>query len=272
MKLDYDRAWREATGLMRDNRALLTAMAGIFFFLPYAVLLVTLPRIATLPTPSPDADFSAMMAAMTEFYGQVWWAILLIGLVVTAGTLSMLALLKLRAKPTVGQAIGGGLTATLPYLVAIVLQSLATGIATGLISLITAATGVPLIALAGLILALAVQFYILVKFSLTAPVMAIGGVHNPLNAMKASWQMTKGNSRRLLGFYALLFLAFTVTALVVSMLTGVLLALGSESIQSLGSAIVSAGLISAALVLFVCVLAAIYTQLGRAAAATPARD
>ncbi len=263
MKFDYDRAWRETRQLAGDNLGLVGAIGGMFFFLPYAILLVALPSLAALPAPAPDSSPDAMMGAMMEFYGQIWWALLIVALFVTMGTLAIVGLLKLRPKPTVAQASRNAFLGALPYVVAILIQSLAVGLAAGMVMALTAATGVAAIAFLGFLIAVGLEFYMFARLSLTGPVVAVEGERNPVRALATSWRITSGNGTRLLGFYALLFIGFVVSALVLMMIFGLLFALGGEAVQLFGSALLAAAMIAGFLTLLSCVLAAAHTQLSR---------
>ena len=270
MKFDYDSAWRDARNMARENRGLLGAIAGIFVFLPYALLLILLPTIAALPELPDDATFEQAMAAMDAFYAQTWWAFALVLVLVTVGLLAMLALLGRRQRPTVGEAIGIAGKAVLPAGLALILQSLGTNFVALAVISIAGLIGNPALLFVAAVLALGLSLYLSTRLSLAAPVVAIGGERNPFKALRRSWENTRGNGMRLLGFYALLFLAVVVVALVATLITGVLAALVGEAGADVISMVFGAALMSAIIVLSAVVLAAVHRQFTRLA--TPRDD
>ncbi len=258
MKLDMGNAWNEATNLLSANRELLAIIAGIFVFLPAIVLAVIAPEVAAGPTELNPED---PMAAAREFYSANGIWLLLIAIINAVGSLSLFALLR-DNRPTVGEAISTGLKSLLPYLGAQILLIIALSIALGVpVGLAIAAGGPAVGALVGIIAAVAF-IYVMIKFSLLAPAMVIDGELNPVNALRASWNATKGNSLRLLLFYVLLGIAVVVVAAVFALITGLFVAmLGTGSVAAmLGGAL--NGLVSAVwAVVIVAVLSATYRQL-----------
>lgn len=263
MKFDYDQAWRDTTTLLSGNIGLLAVIAGIFFFLPYAALMVALPGMGAMTQPDPAAGPEAMMGAMMDFYRDYWWALLAIGIVQGIGMLAMLALLRRRANPTVGEALATGVKSVLPYLGAQILQTLAvTAIVLVLVGGASLTGSMALAVLFGIV-ALVLALYVFTKLSLVAPVIAIEGVLNPITALRKSWTLTKGNSVRLFFFYLLILIACMVAGGLLSLILNLGFALGGEEVQLFGAAVVSALINSALVVLFVALLAAIHTQLAR---------
>ena len=65
-----------------------------------------------------------------------------------------------------------------------------------------AAAGAAVAALLALV-AVVAFVYVMVKFSLTAPVIVMEHQLNPVRALARSWHLTRGNSLRLFGFYLL---------------------------------------------------------------------
>lgn len=261
MKFDYDRAWRDAVGLMADNRTLLAGIAGIFFFVAYVALLLSLPLIATMP--AADADFATVMAAMEKVSEEARWAFILVAISIVYGTLAMLALLKLRSRPTVGEALTIAGAALVFYLIAFFIQLIAIQLVIVIIATVVGVLGLAALEAVALGLAIYLIIYLMVRFSMTAPVMVIEGVRNPFRALRQSWSMTQGNGGRITGFYLLIFLAFMVVSMVSAMIGGALLAMAGEATARFGDAIISGVILSAAYTLLACILAASYAQLSR---------
>ena len=131
-----------------------------------------------------------------------------------SATLALLALLRDHSRPTVGEALRRGLVGLLPgdrRLHAAGRSALGSSLAVVLVADRRAGRrpvaggadrrahrrGRSLI-------------YVLVKLSLSLPVIAIDKVHNPFTALARSWRLTKGNSFRLFLFYLLLFIVYLV--------------------------------------------------------------
>lgn len=263
MKFDLDTAWKDAVGLLRRNASLLAVVSGVFFFLPYAGIAIGIPEMSALSEAQASGNFEAMMAAIEAVYGTYWYVFLAMAIVQGIGLLAMLALLRRRANPTVGEALGSGARLVISYLAAQILQGmLIIGVAFFLTA-IFALTGVVAIAALGGVLAFVVACYLVTKLSLVAPVIGIEEERNPVAALKRSWALTKGNSMRLFLFYVLLIVAFLVVSLLVSLVLGLVFALAGEQAATLGEAVIS-GLINAIMiVVMVCVMAAAHTQLVR---------
>jgi len=263
MKFDLDTAWKDTTRLLRDNFGLLAVVAGVFYFIPYAAALLWIPGLAELTMGQFDPSSAEMEAMANEMLAGYWWALVLLGIIQGTGLLAMLALLRRRANPTVGQAISTGSKSVLSYLAAQMLQAMVLAIVVFLLIGIPVATGLTPLAVIGGIAGLVVVAYVLTKLSIAAPVIAIDSQLNPVAALTRSWRLTKGNSVRLFFFFFLLLIAYIVISTIVSMIFALLFAMGGAEVQSFGQAI-SASLMNALLALFfACVLAAIHTQLTR---------
>jgi hypothetical protein len=265
MKLDMGAAWNEATRMISANRELVAIIAGIFVFLPAIVLAVIAPGVAAGPTNmNPDDP----MAAMTEFYSANGIWIFVIAIINAIGSLSLFALFT-DGRPTVGDAISTGVKTLLPYLAAQILLVLALAVVLGLPVGLAATLGGPVAgALVGIIAAVAL-LYVMIKVTLLAPAMVIGGILNPVSALKASWNATKGNSLRLLLFFFLLGLAVVVVAAVFGLISGLFVAmLGTGSVAAMIGGALN-GLVSAIwAVLIVAVISATYRQLSGPTAAS----
>lgn len=263
MKFDLDTAWKDTTRLLRDNFSLLAVVAGVFYFIPYAAALLWIPGLADLTMGQFDPSSPETEAMANEMFAGYWWALVLLGIVQGIGLLAMLALLKRRASPTVGQAISAGGKSVLSYIAAQLLQAVILTIVIFLLIGLPVASGLTPLAIIGGIAGLVVVAYVLTKLSIAAPIIAIDGQLNPVAALTRSWHLTKGNSVRLFFFYFLLLVAYIVISTIVSMVFALLFAMGGAEVQSFGQAI-SASLMNALLALFFAgVLAAIHTQLTR---------
>ncbi len=263
MKFDLDTAWKDAMGLLSRNRGLLAVIAGVFFFLPYAALAIALPGMGDLEAAQASGNLDAMMGAINDLYASYWWVYLILAIVQGTGLLAMLALVRRRANPTVGEALSTGVKSVPTYIAAQLLQTALFAIVAGLLIGVGAVTGLPALAVLGGVIAFVVVCYIVTKLSLAAPVIAIEGQLNPIRALQRSWALTRGNSIRLFFFYLLLLAAFVVLSIVISLVLGLAFAIAGEQAALLGEAVISGLLNAIMIVVIVCVLAAVHTQLGR---------
>ncbi|GGD58152.1 hypothetical protein GRI62_01650 [Erythrobacter arachoides] len=261
--LDMGLAWNDAVALLRANLRVVLIVAGVFFFLPNAIAAVAMPQPAELDAmaSSPDLaeNMDAFMAALSGYYASIWWVFALIALLQAMGMIGLLALLTDAARPTVGQALGFGARALVPYIAAQVLVTVIIVLVGGLLVGIGAAINPALAVLLGLV-ALVMALYLYVKFSLVSPVIAIEKVMNPLRAIIRSWQLTKGNSLRLFFFYFLLVLVALVIFAVASMVLSIFSLAGDEA--GLFASAIGGSLIQMALIVVMLgVLAAVHRQL-----------
>lgn len=266
-KLDMGKAWVQATGLMSANRDTISAIAGLFFFLPSMASALFVPELANPSQPAAPADadpalvMQAMVDQMSAIYAANWPILLAIFVVQFIGSMSLFALLTDRGNPTVGEALGTGLKSMPSYIAAqllmVLLASLAIGLPLGVIS----ALGGPAVAALAALIAFALIVYVLVKLSLVAPVIAIEGERNPFTAIGRSWQLTKSNSLRIFVFILLLVVVIGIISALVSGIIGLVLAALGDTVAAIGNGVVSALVNAILTVVFLVVTVAIYRQL-----------
>ncbi|WP_126172962.1 hypothetical protein [Altericroceibacterium xinjiangense] len=256
MKFDMSHAWRDAVAMIKTNREVLLIVAGIFFFFPALATSLLVPGMQDALVNQPDVG-----QAVLQVYGDYWWLILLVAIAQTIGMLTLLALLRDKSQPTVGEAIRTGLTGVLPYLLATLL--IAFGVFAVLMVLvgIPAASGSGVLAALGTLAFIALAIYCFVKLSLIPPVIAVDKLLNPVAALQRSWNLTKGAGLRLLVFYLLIGIAYMVVMLVLGMVLGALVLVLGESLGQVIEAVVSSLLDAAVTVIFVAVLAGVHRQL-----------
>lgn len=244
-KLDMGRAWNEATALLSANRDVVLVVAAVFFFLPNAVSALLLPSqeafVMQMEALGAQPDPEDLMALFSDYLAQSWWIFVLFGLIQAAGVLGLLALLTDEARPTVGEALGFGLKALVPYIVAQILLGMIMVAVPLLLVALGVAISTGLAALLGMV-GLVLVIYLWIKFSLLSPVIAIEKVMNPAAALARSWRLTKGNSLRIFAFFGLLVLAAIVLSAVAGMVFALFLLLGEEIglfASAIGNGIVS---------------------------------
>lgn len=252
---DSNRAWGNASAALRANREVVLALAGVFFLLPSLVIALLYPQPETVP----GADQAAMMAQAEAYYRQTWPIALPLAALQAAGTLGLLTLLTDRARPTVGEAIKAGIGALLPYMASQIILGMGVGMLFLMIAGVAAGVGLPWLAV---ILAVVVGAPVMTRFALTAPVVAIERWRNPLAALRRAWQLSAGNTWRLLVFFGLILLAFVIIMSVVMGLTGIVLALLLPApAVAMVKAVISSAIGAALVVLLVACLAATHAQL-----------
>jgi len=265
-KLDMGKAWTQATGLIGANRDTISAIAGLFFFLPTLALALFAPELATpeavaAPDGDPQAAMQAMVDQITQAYADNWLLFAAMTLAQFVGSLSLLALLTDRAHPTVREALTSGLRSLPSYLGAQLLSALGVALAIGIPLGLVAAAGSPVATvLVGIVLVI-IGVYIFIKFSLIAPVIAIDGELNPIKALARSWRLTKGNSFRIAAFLALLFVTIGIIAALVTGILGLVLSAFGAQVANVGNGLVSAVINTGIGVIFLVVIAAIHRQL-----------
>lgn len=275
IKLDMGKAWTQTTALIGANKDTISALAGLFFFLPsFAAGLVMPEASTTVPVGGPRAGGDPQVAMqqaldqITALYADNWVLLVAVSVAGFVGSMSLLALLTDRGNPTVGEALGKGLRSIPSYIAAQLLSALAAGLAIGIPLGIAGAVAPPAVAALVALVMLVGVLYGAIKLSLIAPVIAIDEERNPFAAIARSWRLTKGNSLRILGFFVLLFIVIVIIgALVQGVLTLALSAIGGE-VARIGIAGLSALINAIMTVVFLVVLAAIHRQLG---GATPER-
>ncbi|MBO0749858.1 MAG: hypothetical protein J2O44_05460, partial [Porphyrobacter sp.] len=203
MKLEMNRAWNDALRLLRVSRDVILVVAGVFFFLPYFTFMVLAPDPFAGKSPTSPADVEAMMNRLTHFYGEVWWAILLIVILQAIGMLGLIALLTDHRRPTVGEALKTGARKAPSYIAAYLLVGIAMGAVMMLLMLIAALGGTAWLGTLAVLAIVVAWIVAFVRFSLVAPVLVKEETFNPLTALGRSWRLTSGNGWRLFAFFFL---------------------------------------------------------------------
>ncbi len=265
-KLDMGRAWTQATALIGANRDTISAIAGLFFFLPSFAGAVFVPELANPPQPSgpsgadPEVAMRALVEQVSAIYAANWPLLLGLTLIQFIGSMALFALLTDRGNPTVGEALGTGLKSIPSYIAAQLMSALGTGLVIAVpVTLLTLAA--PAAGALALLLAVPLMVYLFVKFALTAPVIAIEGERNPVAALLRSWRLTRANSLRIFLFLFLLMFTIGIIAALVSGILGLVLSALGEPVASIGIDLVSALVNALVTVIFLVVTVAIHRQL-----------
>ena len=287
-RFDGNQAWNEAMRLVSANREVLLVMAGVFVFLPaVAMAFFTGPQQAEMITTFmnamkhgaadfKDPAFMAKMQAMNAANASLMPYTLLLMLASVVGKLGMMALLTDHRRPTVGEALMIGVK-SLPtliavavllfigYLVFIIAAGLAIGLPAAMLGMISQVL-VGVFAVVAVIALMAAIAVIVTRLSMIYPVTIIEGESNPIEVIKGSWRMVKGNTRRLFLFFLLLLVAYFVVMSVAAMvLIGLVTTIAGKGLAlTLGTGIVQGVLAAAFSVVITAVLVAIHRQLAGA--------
>ncbi|MEW9854951.1 hypothetical protein [Novosphingobium sp. M1R2S20] len=259
MKLDTNRAWKEASRNISRNRDAVLAVAGVFFLLPQLVLALFFPQ----PEPAAGMSEQQIMDLASAYYLSTLPVMLPLILAQAVGTLGLLSLLSHADRPTVGEALRRGLAGLPTYLGAQLVVGVGVGLAGGLLLSILALSGAAALAVAGLAMVVLAAIAIAVRVSLSGAAVAVGGERNPLRALRRSWALTAGNGWRLFGFYALFLIAFLVILTMVSVVLGIPLQMlgGGTHAATVMTSVISSTLNALMALYLVGIIGAVHSQL-----------
>ena len=258
MKLDSNRAWKHASGNVARNRDALLAVAGVFFLLPQLALALFFPQ----PEPTAGMNEQQIAALVQSYYASALPVMIPMVICQAMGTLALMTLLNNAARPTVGDALRWALGGLLTYLGAQMVMGIGVGVMGGLVLTVLSLSGVAAVALAGLLLVVIIAIMLLLRVSLSGAVVAIEGERHPIKALQRSWALTAGNTSRLLGFYALVLVAFMVILMMINLAVGIPLnLLTSDGVAKLVTTLVSATLNAVMGLYFAAIIAAVHHQL-----------
>ena len=256
-KLDMSKAWDSAMGMLSKNRELMLVLGGVFIFLPTMfVSFVTAGSAIDELAGQEQPSQVQLIEALNSFLAEFWWVLILTSLIQSVGLIAIIRTLGHNARPTVIEAISSAAKLAVTLILAEFLTGMAFMAVPALGYLVGGGIG-GLLTLAALPLVL----YLLVKFWLVEPVIALEEQRNPLEAMRQSWAITRGNSARLLAFLALLMVAGLVIYSVAAMLLGLALSLGSEALQATGTNVLGAAASTVYYLIAGALVVAVYKQL-----------
>lgn len=260
MSFDMNKAWNEATGMIGANREVLVIIAGLFFFIPNAIISMIMPGLPE-GFGGTEQDFAQLEAVMGEFYAGYWWLMILIVLAMLIGWLSLLVLLRDESKPTVAQAITRGGKGALTALAAIAILMAGLVLVLAGLGYLSTASGSSAVGLLVFFATLFVLIGLNVRMTLLTAVIAVDDARNPIQAIRRSWDLTKGNSFRLFAFLALIAIVYMVLSLLAGIVLLILLFVAGET-AGMVLGVVLGGIVSAAvMVIMVAVTASIHRQL-----------
>ena len=245
MNFSYSRIWEDTAALLRGNAALIAALAGAFLFLPALLVGYFLPQTEA-------ASFAELLRNMREYVDRNWPWLLVEALVNMLGYLAILYLVFGRAGTSVAAAIAAAAALIPLYFLA----SLIAGIAVGV----------------GLVLLILPGFYLYGRLVPLGPVMVAEGLRSPTEALRRSFELTRGKGWAVFGLVLIVAVAGTVALGVINMVFGIIFVIvAGRDLGGLLSLIVSSATGAALTVVLTLLYAAIYRALigGASAAAAP---
>lgn len=198
MSFSYSAVWDETVRTLKAHSTLLLAVAGVFLFLPALV--------AGYAAPPPQAQ---SVEAMVNHYRENFWVLFGAQLIAFVGNLALLTLVLDDRRPTVGGSIQGALAMLPAYLLVSILS--------GFMLLI------------GFFLLIVPFFYLIGRLSAAGPALVAEGRRNPLDIIRRSFEITKGNGWAVVGLVLLVFVAFYVLMLAVTLVFGSILLIVDRS-------------------------------------------
>ncbi len=224
MRLNLAATWNDAVAMIRRDRDVLSAVAGMFLLLPMIVSGWLLPDPQPLPEGATIAD---LLAAQVAFFGANAPVILISGLIATFGSLTMLVLLVHPSRPVVSDAMRLGLRLLPLYLLANLLQSL--------------------VVFAGLILFILPGIYLIARLICIAPVLAAEEERRPVALIMRSWEITRGSGLRILLMLGIILLVATIVSSALGAVVGIIAQLAlpadiARLVTIVAGAVVEAGL------------------------------
>lgn len=256
-KLSISNAWDETKARIAADGRLFVTVALAMVALPAAIGQFAVPGSGVTRAPQSAGEIILMIAI---------WVI---------GVIGQLALIRLAIGPSVsvGEAIGHGARRALAYIGAMILIIAGALLLSVPFIAALAAAGVsfapgaaaPPWAYIAILLLMALLVYLAVRLMMTSPV-ASAERAGPIAILKRSWELTRGNALRLLGFLLLFVIGVIILVAAVSVVTSLVITLIFGPVEPLTASALIIALVEAiasALVtaIFVVMLARIYVQL-----------
>lgn len=242
--LSYSAIWDDAARMLRANAGLLTAIAGVFLFLP------TLLVARYVPPPDAWATLTEYFAAMQNYFERAWLWLLIGNLANMIGAIAIYLLLLAEPRVTVGGAVKRALPILPFYYLLTLLWNAA--VALGLLALI-----VP-------------GLYLLGRLSLAYPALVVETPSAPISALRRSWQLTAGRGWSVTGFIIVVALIVGLIGIAVTASLGAvaLLLLERDGLGGLMVTLLSALVQSGYEIVQVVLFAALYRALAPSVALT----
>lgn len=255
MRFSYNAVWEDTMELLRRHVPLLTAIAGVFLFLPALLFAVFMP-----PPVQQGGDAQRAVQLWLAFYRAAWPWFLVQGLFSITGTLAMLRLVFARVT-TVGDALVHALKLTPFYLLLAIIVGFAIAVASILI-LIPAVLLGPIGVALGTILLIVPIFYVVGRIVPAPAVMVAENRRNPFDAIRRTLALTKGHGWAIIGIVLVILIVGMIAVGVADILFGLVFTLAAgQELGRLLTAVVASALSAAFTTVLVMLYAAIYRAL-----------
>lgn len=237
-KFDMGRAWNAATGLMGSHRDLVLAIAGVFLFLPSAVIGIFGPPEPPIEGVTPVV----MLEILSEYFGEMLPYFLVSAILGSIGTIAI-ARLYLGAR---GMTVGATLIFALTVAVTTIIAGIISGIAVGFAALLLIVPGL----------------YLYARFAMVLPHVATTGDKNPLTLLQGRWNATQGNGWRLVLYLVLIgIIGFIIYMLALGVVGLLFSALLPDDASRIALALLSALFGAVFSVVFTAILCGAYREL-----------
>ena len=233
----YSAVWDDAARMLRANAGLLTAIAGVFLFLPALLLAYYVAE------PDPSTGLAEWMESTRAYFRRAGIWLILASSAQVVGVISVYLLLLGNPRVTVGRAVATAVSILPFYFIVSFLRVFAVSI--------------------GFVLLILPAFYLLGKLTLASPILVAETPRAPISALRASWQRSKGRSIVIAGLLLLIFLMASLLMLAVQIGIGSLLLIltDREGVGGLLVAILEAATQSAYILVNITLIAAIYRSI-----------
>jgi hypothetical protein len=203
MKLNYMQCWNGAMGLLGAHKEAILAIAGVFLFLPTLLF----AQFVAQPVLTGEEDMNAVIAIYSAYFNENAYPILLSNLIISFGGLALYFSLAPSRSNTVAENLIAAFKIFLLYLIANLLIGLVT--------------------LPGFVLFIIPGLYLTCRFILVPVVIADQGERNPVEMLKRSWALTRGNGFSILLFIIIIAVAGTIAISALDAITGVVTGLAT---------------------------------------------
>lgn len=246
MTLSYSAIWDDVVRLLKSHGALLIAVAGVFLMLPELLSAYFFPR--------PEAaTMREVVQQMSAYVREAWPVLLATAIAGALGTLTMLLLIFDRSG---GLTVGGAIRRSFALLVPFVVASLIANLLIG----------------AGLALFVIPGLYLIGRLTPLGAVIVAEG-RGPIDAIRRTFDLTKGQGWAVLGFVIVIFVAGTILVFAISSVLGaILLLVAGPRVGAFLLLVISAALGAVLTTVAVVAYAAIYRRLTAEAQPTVPRS
>lgn len=236
-KFNAEAAWNDALALLRANREVAGAIAGIFLFLPT----LCFNMLGTPMNMDALMDPARRLATIDAYLQANWLWLLVMSLSSWIAALAIFVHVTDANHPTVGEALVIGLRLLPFYFIAQLLSGLAIF------------AGANLLLLPGL--------YLMIRWAPLATVVAAERITNPIDALRRAWRLTKGHSLRFGLFIIFIFVMTYILQAIFTVLLSLPLLLLPHAYGAPATVVMSTFAQSVATLFLLFVLLASYRQL-----------